>query len=192
MRNDLILLKAVKTKTEKITLVFTQKIENTTKGNSSASDITLALNASDARFSENGTGNYHFFTGAEPSDILREFGVDVSALAGKPEKSELPINKVNPTMDSFPDAVLALQVTEIKESDVTSVKLKDALAKGLQKWKINPTSGATLKSGGQRVTIVTSLVHGEPTHTFHKNDTVDTPQVSVVAPEVVTSAEPAV
>lgn len=139
----------------KVQLTFSQIVET---GKAPTSILGL-LNESDERFNQQ-KPRYAWMT-AQPSDVKKYFGIDVSGLA---EGDELEINQVDPRMAGI-DSPLNIQITETTEGSDYDVENFDTRAKRAGK------NGDFILHNGMYIYVRTTVVAGEPKHKIFENTT---------------------
>ena len=153
--NTIVLESAKGVKGGKVQLTFSQ-IVNT--GKTSTSILGL-LNESDERFNQQ-KPRFAWMT-AEPKDINKYFGIDVSGLG---EGEVLEIGAVDPRMAGI-DSPLNIQITETTEGSEYDVKNFEKTAKRAGK------DGDFILFNGMYIYVRTTVVAGEPKHKTFENTT---------------------
>jgi hypothetical protein len=153
--NAIVLESAKGVKGGKVQLTFSQ-IVNT--GKTSTSILGL-LNESDERFNQQ-KPRYAWMT-AEPKDINKYFGIDVSGLG---EGEVLEIGAVDPRMSGI-DAPLNIQIVETTEGSDYDVQNFETRAKRAGK------DGDFILYNGMYIYVRTTVVAGEPKHKTFENTT---------------------
>lgn len=133
----------------KVQLAFSQVID---LGGNASNPLAL-LNASDERFAQ-AKPRYVWVT-STPSDVQKQFGIDVSTLA---EGQELVIDMVDPRFADFKDKPLNIQIEETVDGSDYQVANFAKTAKRAGK------DGDFIMSNGMYIYVNTRLVMGTPTH----------------------------
>lgn len=141
-------------KNGKVQLCFSQEVNT---GNN-PTNILGILNASDERF--NTSKPRKAWLTAEPVDVLKNFGVDLSALQ---EGEELILDMVNPTIAGL-DAPLNIQIVETIEGTEYDVANFDTRAK-----RAGKDGDFILTADGDYIYTRTTVVAGEAKHVLITN-----------------------
>jgi hypothetical protein len=139
----------------KVQLTFSQIVET---GKTSTSILGL-LNESDERFNQQKARLA--WMSAEPADINKYFGIDVSRLG---EGEVLEIGAIDPRMSGV-DAPLNIQINETTEGSDYDVKNFEKTAKRAGK------DGDFILHNGLYIYVRTTVVAGEPKHKIFENTT---------------------
>lgn len=139
----------------KVQLCFSQVVET----GATSSNILGLLNASDDRFNQS-KPRYAWLT-AQPEDVKKVFGIDVSNLA---EGDTLEINMVDPRI-AGDDRPLNIQITETTEGSDWDVANFETRAKRAGK------DGDFILHNGMYIYVRTSVVAGAPNHSIYKETT---------------------
>ena len=139
----------------KVQLTFSQIVET---GKAPTSILGL-LNESAERFNQQ-KPRLSWMT-AQPTDVNKYFGIDVSSLN---EGDELEIGLVDPRMAGI-DLPLNIQITETTEGNDYDVKNFNTRAKRAGK------DGDFILHNGMYIYVRTTVVPGEPKHKIFENTT---------------------
>jgi hypothetical protein len=150
---SLVLESAKGVKGGKVQLTFSQIVET----GKAPQSILGILNASDERFNQS-KPRYAWLT-AEPVDVNKSFGIDVSALQ---EGEELIINMVDPRINGV-DKPLNIQITETTEGNQYEVANFEKTAKRAGK------DGDFITSNGLYIYQRLTVVPGTPVHKLIEN-----------------------
>ena len=153
--NAIVLESAKGVKGGKVQLTFSQLINT---GKTSTSILGL-LNESDDRFNQQ-KPRYAWMT-AEPADVKKYFGIDVSSLG---EGEELEIGAVDARMAGI-DAPLNIQIVETTKGTDYDVQNFETRAKRAGK------DGAFILYNGMYIYVRATVVAGEPKHFTYENTT---------------------
>ena len=140
----------------KVQLTFSQIVET----GKAPSSILGLLNESDERFNQSNKPRYAWLT-AQPTDVQKYFGIDVSNLV---EGEVLEINMINPKI-SGDDRELNIQITETTEGSEYDVQNFETRAKRAGK------DGDFIMKDGKYIYVRTTVVAGAPKHIVLENTT---------------------
>jgi hypothetical protein len=153
--NAIVLESAKGVKNGKVQLCFSQIVET---GKTSTNILGL-LNASDDRFNQS-KPRYAWLT-AEPTDVKKIFGIDVSTL-GEGETLEIDMVDARMVGDS---RALNIQITETTDGNTYEVANFEKSAKRAGK------DGDFLMHDGKYIYVRTTVVAGAPQHKLFENTT---------------------
>jgi hypothetical protein len=153
--NKLTLVSAKGVKGGKVQLTFSQIVET----GKTVTSLTSLLNASDERFNQQKPRLS--WISAEPTDVQKLFGIDVSGLT---EGAELEINMVDPRIIGD-DRPLNIRVTETTKGSDYDVANFETRAKRAGK------DGDFILHNGMYIYVKTDVVPGEPNHVIYSETT---------------------
>ena len=153
--NKLVLESAKAVKGGKVQLAFSQVVD---LGKTPTSILGL-LNASDDRFNQS-KPRYSWMT-AEPVDVQKVFGIDVSGLS---EGEVLEIGMVDPRLTSMPETPLNIQITETTKGTEYDVANFETRAK-----RAGKDGEFILSADGKYIYVNTTVVPGTPKHVILEN-----------------------